>query len=82
MQDNKKITYCPTCGKNAISSVRTISETYPVKGEDITIEAQVRFCNCCGTDIWDEDLDPQNLEKAYSIYRQKYGLAPGVPLRN
>lgn len=78
----EKIIYCPQCKCNVESSVRTIAETYPVKGEDITIDAQVRFCDRCGSDIWDDELDSQSLEKAYSIYRQKRGLAPNAPLRN
>lgn len=79
---NKKVTYCPCCKDNVESSVRTIGETYPVKGEGITIDAQVRFCDRCGNDIWDDELDPQNLERAYSIYRQKHGLSPNAPLSN
>ena len=80
--ENIKIAYCPRCERDVVSFVQTIPETYPVKGEAITIEAQARICRCCGTDVWDEDLDPRNLEKAYSIYRQKHGLAPNAPLRN
>lgn len=80
--ENMKIIYCPQCKRNVESSVRAIPETYPVKGEDITIKAQVRFCNQCGSDVWDETLDPQNLERAYSIYRQKHNLAPHASLRD
>ena len=82
MLKNDKNIYCPCCRRNVDSIVRTVSETYPVKGEDTTIEAEVRFCSRCGSDIWDEELDPQNLEKAYTIYRQKHGLAPNASLRN
>lgn len=76
-----KTVYCSHCERDVESVVLTVPETYPVKGEDITIDAQVRFCGCCGGDIWDEDLDPRNLEMAYSIYRQKHGLAPNASLR-
>lgn len=82
MLKNDKNIYCPCCRRNVSSTVRTVSETYPVKGEDTTIEAEVRFCDRCGGDIWDEALDPKNLEKAYAIYRQKHGLAPNASLRN
>lgn len=77
-----KIAYCPHCERDVESIVLTVPETYPVKGENVTIDAQVRFCGRCGSDIWDEDLDPRNLEKAYSIYRQKHELAPDASLRN
>ena len=63
--------YCPHCASDVETHVREISETYPVKGEDITINAHVRFCNCCGKDIWDEKLDSQNLLDAYAKYREK-----------
>lgn len=77
-----KTVYCPHCKCDAESSVRTLTEMYPVKGEEIAVEAQVRFCSQCGSDVWDDDLDPQNLERAFSVYRQKHGLAPGAPLHN
>lgn len=82
MKENDKLIYCPHCQQDVSSTVRTISESYPVKGEEITVEAQVRFCNRCGSEVWDEELDPQNLERAFSVYRQKHGLAPGAPLHN
>lgn len=66
--------YCPICEREVESVVKTISETYPVKGEDITINAQVRYCSCCHTDIWDDALDSQNLLNAYFVYRTKHGL--------
>ena len=61
--------YCPNCDCQVESTVRVISETYPVKGEDITIAAHVRFCNCCGNDLWDEKLDAQHLLDAFDEYR-------------
>jgi len=66
--------YCPKCKAEVESTVREISETYPVKGEGITIKAQVRFCNVCGEDIWDDELDSKNLLNAYAEYRRKHGL--------
>lgn len=81
-KENGKTIYCPQCRRYISGSVRTVTETYPVKGEDITIEAQVRFCDHCGSDVWDEELDPQNLERAFSIYRKKHGLSPDAPLHN
>ena len=73
--------YCPNCDSEVESSVHTIAETYPVKGENITVDARVRFCNCCGNDLWDEDLDAQNLLDAYAIYRRKHGLLQPTEIR-
>ncbi|NPV81723.1 MAG: DUF4065 domain-containing protein [Firmicutes bacterium] len=49
-------------------------ETYPVKGEPITVMANVLVCAVCGTDIFDEALDAENLALAYSQYRNQKGL--------
>ena len=53
--------YCPNCNSEVLTEVKTVSETYPVKGEEITVTAKVRCCKNCGQDIWDEELDGQNL---------------------
>ena len=73
--------YCPNCDSEVKSSVRVISETYPVKGEDITIEAHVRFCDCCGNDLWDENLDAQNLLDAFAEYRKRHNLLQPADIR-
>lgn len=73
--------YCPYCDSEVESTVRVISETYPVKGEDITIAAKVRFCNCCGKDLWDEELDAQNLLDAFAEYRKKHKLMQPEDIR-
>lgn len=66
--------YCPICNSEVDSVVKVVRETYPVKGEDITIDAHVRFCARCHTDLWDEKLDSQNLLDAYAAYRNKHKL--------
>lgn len=74
--------YCPICEREVESVVRTIQETYPVKGEDITINAHVRFCSCCNSDIWDDSLDSQNLLDAYAKYRKNHGLLHPEDIRS
>ena len=66
--------FCPECGKEMDTVIRSTQETYPVKGEDITIMAHVRYCESCGCDIWDDELDAQNLLTAYAAYREKHHL--------
>lgn len=73
--------YCPNCNSEVESVVRATSETYPVKGEEITIEAHVRFCKCCGNDIWDDKLDAKNLCDAFDVYRQKHNLLKPSEIR-
>lgn len=66
--------YCPKCEIDVNSTIKEITETYFVKGEEITIKARVRFCEDCGEDIWDDELDAENLLTAYAEYRQKHAL--------
>ena len=73
--------YCPNCDSEVESVVRTVSETYPVKGEDVEISASVRFCSCCGKSMWDDDLDAKNLHDAFSIYRERHNLLQACEIR-
>lgn len=66
--------YCPKCNRERELNQVQRPETYPVKGEPITVSANVMVCPVCGTDVFDEDLDSQNLAAAYSQYRQQNGL--------
>ncbi len=52
----------------------TREETFPVKGEPITILASVRVCDKCGEDVYDRELDSASLLKAYDVYRSIHGL--------
>lgn len=73
--------YCPNCNSEVESVERIVSETYPVKGEDITIAAHVKFCMCCNQDIWDDELDAQNLLNAFAEYRKKHNLLQPAEIR-
>ncbi len=73
--------YCPKCNADVETTVREVLETYPVKGESITVKALVRFCNVCGEDLWDEELDEQNLLRAYAEYRRIHGLLQPEEIR-
>lgn len=52
----------------------TKNETYEVKGESITIEAQVPFCVECKQEIFVPKYDDSNLRKAYDVYRKQHNL--------
>lgn len=66
--------YCPKCDRERELNQVQRPETYPVKGEPITVLANVMVCPVCGTDVFDEDLDSQNLAAAYAQYRKRKGL--------
>ena len=64
--------YCWTCKKNCDHTTRAIEETYSVKGEPITIVANVSFCSECGEPIWDSIHDNENLAKAFNAFRERH----------
>lgn len=66
--------YCFNCRKQVETEIRNISETYAVRGEDITIDSCVRFCKVCGDEMFDETLDGKNLKSAYDKYRSSHNL--------
>ena len=66
--------FCPQCNKYCKCNVKTIEETYAVKGDNISINALVSFCSECGEEVWNDELDENNLQNAYTIYRTNHGL--------
>lgn len=66
--------YCPKCQTEVPTTVKDMVESYPVKGESVTVTARVRVCQVCGEELWDDILDSQNLRRAYAAYRETHGL--------
>ena len=58
-----------------------MEESYPVKGDTITITANVMVCGVCGETIYDDELDSENVQRAYAKYREKHGLLSPEDLR-
>ena len=66
--------FCPNCEEYTEATLGEEKEVYNVRGEPIEIEAEIVTCQECGEKILDEDRDSRNLEKAYSLYREKHNL--------
>ena len=66
--------YCPVCGNEQEVKIVKKEETYPVKGEQITIQATVCTCAQCGEELMSFEYDDDNLRKAYAEYRTRHGL--------
>ncbi len=66
--------YCPTCDADTRCKIEVRSERYPVRGEEIPVEASILVCSQCGQDILDPFYDDVNLKKAYELYRSKHGI--------
>lgn len=69
-----KCLYCLKCDKEQEYEVRQEKESYPVRGEQTAIIAQVTYCKQCGDQIWNDDLDEANLKEAYRKYRVAHNL--------
>lgn len=80
----KKTYICDKCDEISANKTKVENrlETYPVRGEDTTINAQVRVCLKCNGAVYDEILDSQNLEMAYDIYRRKHHIITPQEIRN
>ena len=66
--------YCPACEREREIFLIRKDETYPVKGEPITVRATVCLCAYCGEEIMSPEYDDDNLRKAYAKYRSLHGL--------
>ena len=66
--------FCANCKEDQEFVVRVEEESYPVKGEETTIHANVAYCTVCGEQIWNQELDDENLKTAYRVFRDKHEL--------
>lgn len=66
--------FCNNCDDYKEFSIIERNDVYEVKGTDIEIKAKVSICNCCGEELFNEEIDEDNFEAAYLIYRQKEGI--------
>jgi putative zinc finger/helix-turn-helix YgiT family protein len=66
--------FCPKCEKYVEAYVKKCNESFPVRGEFIEVESSVLYCEKCGNQIFNEEIDERNLQKAYASYRCKHDL--------
>lgn len=74
--------YCLICDELRDFKIISKEEVYPVRGEKIKIDAKVSLCTDCGRELFNKDLDGQNLNLAYSLYRKKHCLLSPEEIRN
>lgn len=71
----KCVCYQCACEQDAL--VISQRETFQVKGEPIEVVSQVLTCSVCQEELFSEELDSKNLERAYREYRNKHNyLSP------
>lgn len=69
----KEEIFCPKCKKFCKYTVKNEEETYPVMVEEnITIVAKVSYCSCCGEQLWNDELEDENLNKAFKAYNLRH----------
>lgn len=73
--------FCSTCGDFVFSSVQNTTETFHVRGIDITITSPARICENCGEIIFDEVLDDEKLKLVYRGYRELKGMLQPEEIR-
>lgn len=67
--------YCPVCDCKRDIKVVTKEETYQVKGEPVTIMANVCTCAVC-EEILSFEYDNENMLRAYAIYDARHHSHP------
>lgn len=70
----EKELYCNCCDDFVSFKVIKKEEVYKVKDKEITITSNIPFCNICGEELYCEELEEENLERAYRIYREEEGI--------
>ena len=64
------------------TSIITKEETYSVKGRDIKIIANVRVCDDCKQELFDTELDAENIKLIYNTYRKEVGLLTSEDIKS
>jgi putative zinc finger/helix-turn-helix YgiT family protein len=73
---------CETCGSVTRTRVERRTETYTVRGEGTTIQANVRVCAKCNGGVYDRALDDENLGAAYDAYRRNHYIISPAEIRS
>lgn len=66
--------FCYQCDCERDMIIISKLETFKVKGELVEVMSDVLTCTVCHEEMFEEDLDGKNLERAYVEYRNKHNL--------
>jgi putative zinc finger/helix-turn-helix YgiT family protein len=72
--------FCPRCLTLRVPRIDTRPETYPVRGQAITVDAAIAVCPECGEEL-DSELEEENLARAYDEYRRLFKIAAPDDIR-
>lgn len=63
--------FCEYCNKKVDTTIKDVWETYQWKDSQFVINTKVRYCNCCGNQIFDERLDQKTLRRLKEMYQSR-----------
>ncbi len=76
----KKTMFCGECEKRVPFEVRTVSESFEVRGEPFTVEGPAHVCTACGS-VRGDSLFDALLGQAYEAYRSRHHVLSPVEIR-
>lgn len=73
---------CTNCEKETGFERVVRTETFPVRGEPITVDVEYVRCEECGDTVLNPDVNPDPFELAYRAFRQKHTLLQPEEISN
>lgn len=74
--------FCPACNIEQETDVIEKEEISNVRGDEIKYLAKIRVCCVCGEELFDEELEEENIKKVYDIYREKHGILSSEEIKS
>ena len=74
--------FCPVCNIEQETYVIEKEEISNVRGDEIKVLARIRVCSVCGEELFDEELEEENIQRVYDIYRKKHGILSPEEIKN
>lgn len=66
--------YCHNCGCEQKTKILSQKEVFTVKGDPIEVVSDILVCDECTEELFNEELDTKNLDRAYEAFRRKHKL--------
>ncbi|MBN2272092.1 MAG: DUF4065 domain-containing protein [Sedimentisphaerales bacterium] len=73
--------FCPNCEEYRKTRMQARTESYDVRGRNISISIQVKVCETCGQNIGSDTNDQEILEAVYAEYRHQEDLLTPEKIR-
>jgi putative zinc finger/helix-turn-helix YgiT family protein len=74
--------FCPVCGIERDTEVIEREEVSNIRGDEIRTISKIRICSVCKEELFDEDLDEENIKRAYDVYRERHGILSPEEIKN